>query len=205
MPMLSVALTGNVAAGKSTVVGWWRTWGATVIEADALVREVQAPGQPVLAAISDRFGPTVLRPDGTLDRAALRRIVFADAAARADLNAIVHPAVQRRRAALLADAAARGDRLVVSDIPLLFEALDPAAFDVVVLVDAPEDLRRERLIRDRGLLPDEAERLMAAQLPSGPKRARSTIVIDNDGTMEDLRAAAREAWQRLLDLAAPPT
>ncbi len=176
MPMLSVALTGNVAAGKSTVVGWWRTWGATVIEADALVREVQAPGQPVLAAISDRFGPTVLRPDGTLDRAAL-----------------------------LADAAARGDRLVVSDIPLLFEALDPAAFDVVVLVDAPEDLRRERLIRDRGLLPDEAERLMAAQLPSGPKRARSTIVIDNDGTMEDLRAAAREAWQRLLDLAAPPT
>lgn len=202
--MLSVALTGNVAAGKSSVAALWRAWGATVIEADALVREVQAPGGPVLAAIQARFGDGVIRPDGSLDRAALRRIVFADADARAALNAIVHPAVQQRRAALLAEAEAQGVPLVVSDIPLLFEVLDPDRFDVVVLVDAPDDVRRARLLRDRGLLPDEAERLMAAQLPSGPKRARSHIVIDNAGSREALHAAAAEAWQRLLDLIEPP-
>ena len=202
--MLSVALTGNVAAGKTTVAAWWRAWGGTVIEADTLVREVQAPGSLVLARIGERFGDAVIRDDGTLDRAALRRIVFADGESRAALNAIVHPAVQQRRAVLLADAAARGERLVVSDIPLLFEALDPADFDVIVLVDAPDAVRRERLIRDRGLLPDEADRLMAAQLPSGPKRARSDIVIDNAGSPDTLREAAAEAWKRLLDLAEPP-
>ncbi len=198
--MLSVALTGNVAAGKTTVCRLFAEWGATIIEADLLVREVQQPGTPVLAAIAERFGPGVLLPDGALDRAALRRIVFADAAARQALNAIVHPAVQRRRAALVAAARARGDRVVVSDIPLLFEVLDAAAFDTVVLVDAPDAVRRARLVRDRGLLPDEADRLMAAQLPAATKRARSDIVIDNDGTPEQLRARAYGAWQRLLDL-----
>lgn len=203
--MLSVVLTGNVAAGKTTVARWWREWGGTVIEADTLVREVQVTGGPVLTAIQERFGATVVRDDGALDRAALRRVVFRDAEARAALNAIVHPAVQTRRAALLAAAATRGEHLVVSDIPLLFEVLDPAQFDVVVLVDAPEDVRRARLIGERGLLPDEADRLMAAQLPSGPKRARSDIVIDNVGSLDDLRTAAAEVWRRLLDLAEPPT
>jgi len=199
--MLSVALTGNVAAGKTTVAQLWRARGATIVESDQLVRDVQVPGSPVLAAIEARFGDGVLRGDGTLDRAALRRIVFSDPAARAALNAIVHPAVQQRRAERLAEAAARGEQLVVSDIPLLFEVLDPARFDVVVLVDAPERVRRERLIRERGLLPEEADRLMAAQMPSGPKRERSHIVIDNDGTLDALRAAADRAWERLLDLA----
>lgn len=203
--MLSVALTGNVAAGKTTVARWWREWGGTVIEADTLVREVQAPGSPVLRAIQERFGDAMVRDDGSLDRAALRRVVFRDAEARAALNAIVHPAVQARRGTLLAAAAARGERLVVSDIPLLFEVLDPSQFDVVVLVDAPEDVRRARLIKDRGLLPDEADRLMAAQDPSGPKRARSDIVIDNVGSLDALRTAAEDAWGRLLDLTEPPT
>jgi len=203
--VLSVALTGNVAAGKTTVARWWREWGGTVIEADTLVREVQAPGSPVLTAIQERFGDAMVRDDGALDRAALRRVVFRDAEARAALNAIVHPAVQARRGTLLADAAARGARLVVSDIPLLFEVLDPSQFDVVVLVDAPEDVRRARLISDRGLLPEEADRLMAAQDPSGPKRARSDIVIDNVGSLDTLRTAAAEAWGRLLDLTEPPT
>ncbi len=198
--MLSVALTGNVAAGKTSVVRWWREWGGSVIEADALVREVQAPGSPVLDRIVERFGPAVLLPDGALDRAALRRIVFADPEARAALNAIVHPAVLARRAALLEEARARGDRVVVSDIPLLFEVLDPAQFDVIVLVDAPETVRRERLVRERGLLPDEADKLMAAQLPSGPKRAQSDIVIENHDTLDALRAAAERTWKQLLDL-----
>jgi dephospho-CoA kinase len=202
--VLSVALTGNVAAGKTTVARWWREWGGTVIEADTLVREAQAPGSPLLARIQERFGADMVRADGSLDRAALRRVVFRDDEARAALNAIVHPAVQARRGALLADAAARGERLVVSDIPLLFEVLDPSQFDVVVLVDAPEDVRRARLLGDRGLLPDEADRLMAAQQPSGPKRARSHIVIDNAGSLDELRTAAAAAWQHLLDLAEPP-
>jgi dephospho-CoA kinase len=146
----------------------------------------------------------VLLADGALDRAALRRIVFADATARQALNAIVHPAVQRRRAELIAEARARGDHVVVNDIPLLFEVMDPAAFDAVVLVDAPDPVRRARLVRDRGLLPDEADRLMAAQLPAGPKRDRSDFVIDNDGTREQLRERARVTWQHLLDLIRAP-
>jgi dephospho-CoA kinase len=201
--MISVALTGNVASGKSTVARLFADWGATLIDADALVREVQQPGSPVLAAIRERFGPEVIRADGALDRDALRRRMLADRAARADLEAIVHPAVGRRREALLARARARGDRIVVQDIPLLFEALDPAAFDVVILVDAPGPVRRARLIGSRGLDPAEADRLIAAQMPSAPKRARSHLVIDNDGSLDDLRARAREAWQRLLDLPQP--
>ncbi|HET7040080.1 MAG TPA: dephospho-CoA kinase [Gemmatimonadales bacterium] len=202
--MISVALTGNVASGKSTVARLFASWGATLIDADSLVREVQQPGSPVLDAIRARFGPGMIRADGSLDREALRRVILADPRARADLEAIVHPPVQRRRAELLAQARARGDRIVVQDIPLLFEALDPAAFDVVVLVDAPEPVRRTRLIGARGLDPAEADRLIAAQLPSGPKRARSHIVIDNDGSRDELRARAAEAWQRLLDLPQPP-
>ena len=160
--MLSVALTGNVAAGKSTVAELFRRSGATVIDADRLAREAQAPGTPVLAAITVRFGPEILQPDGSLDRAALRRRVMADPAALAELNAMVHPEVRRRRAELARAAAARGDRIVVSEIPLLFEAADPTGFDAVVLVDAPADVRRRRLLQSRDLSPDEADRMLAA-------------------------------------------
>jgi dephospho-CoA kinase len=202
--VISVALTGNVASGKSTVGQFFQEWGATLIDADALVREVQQPGSPVLDAIRSRFGATVVHPDGTLDRDGLRRRILADPGARAALEAIVHPAVQRRRAELLAAARARGDRIVVSDIPLLFEVLDPAAFDAVVLVDAPPAVRRARLVAHRGLDAAEADRLIAAQLPSGSKRERSHVVIDNDGSLDQLRARARDAWQRLLDLPQAP-
>jgi dephospho-CoA kinase len=196
--MLNVALTGNVAAGKSTVTELFRSWGATVIDADRLVREAQAPGSPVLVAIVTRFGPAVLRPDGTLDRSAVRAIVLADPAARAALEAIVHPAVQARRDVLLAEARERGDRIVVNDIPLLFEALDPREFDVVVLVDAPEPLRLDRLVRARGLPLIEARRMIAAQLPAEAKRAGSDYIIENDGDLEALEARAREVWTGLL-------
>jgi dephospho-CoA kinase len=198
--MLNVALTGNIAAGKSTVAALFEAWGATLIDADRLVREAQAPGSPILAAIAERFGDGVLDAGG-LDRAALRRRVLADPAALADLNRLVHPEVLRRRRALEQAARARGDRIVVSDIPLLFEASNPGEFDVVVLVDAPAELRRARLLRDRGLDPDEADRLLAAQAPSGPKRARSTFVIDNDGDRTALEARSREVWNRLTALA----
>ncbi|HET7601077.1 MAG TPA: dephospho-CoA kinase [Gemmatimonadales bacterium] len=195
--MLNVALTGNIAAGKSTVAELFRRWGATVIDADVLAREAEAPGSAVLAAIARRFGAGVIAPDGSLDRTGLRRLVMGDAAALADLNAIVHPAVHARRGALLAAARARGDRIVVSDIPLLFEAADPAAFDAVVLVDAPAALRRARLAASRGLSDDEIERLLGSQLPVEAKRARSDYVIENAGDLTALNQAARAVWESL--------
>ncbi len=196
--MLSVALTGNIAAGKSTVSELFRGWGATVIDADALAREAQAPGTPVLAAIIARFGTAVLHPDGTLDRAALRRRVMGDQAALAALNAIVHPEVRRRRLELARAAAARGDSIVVSEIPLLFEAADPTAFDIVVLVDAPVELRRQRLLQSRNLSQDEADRMLASQQPTDGKRCRSDYVIDNIGDLAALESAARAVWRALL-------
>jgi len=195
--VLNVALTGNVAAGKSAVAGFFRRWGATVIDADTLAREAQAPGSPVLARIVERFGAAMLGPGGALDRARLRAVVLADPAARADLEAIVHPEVHRRRAEFMDEARRRGDAIVVNDIPLLFEVMNPAAFDVVVLVDAPEAVRLERLVARRGLDPAAAAALMGAQLPSGPKRARSDFVIDNDGDLAALERAAADVWERL--------
>jgi dephospho-CoA kinase len=196
--MLSVALTGNIGAGKSTVAGLFMRWGATLIDADQLVREAQAPGQPVLRDIAARFGAEVIFSDGSLDRAALRARVLADPVALADLNRIVHPEVHRRRLGLLGDARARGDRIVVSDIPLLFEVDDPGGFDAVVLVDAPEMVRRARLMASRGLSPIEADRMMAVQLVSTPKRTQSDYVIDNDRDLPALEREARAVWEALL-------
>jgi dephospho-CoA kinase len=192
-----IALTGNVAAGKSKVAELFADWGATVVDADVLVRQLQQPGEPVFDAIIARFGSDMLRADGGLDRAALRRRMLGDAEAKRDLEAIVHPAVAERRRQLTAAAADRGAPLVVADIPLLFEADDPAAYDAVVMVDAPELVRRERLIALRGMDPDEADRLMAAQLPSGLKRRAADFVIDNDGDMQLLRERALAVWHAL--------
>lgn len=199
--MLNVALTGNVASGKSTVLRHFADWGATIIDADQLVREAQQPGSPTLAAIAERFGSGVLRPDGSLDRDALRRTVMADETARHALNAIVHPVVRRRRDELATEARTRGDEILVNDIPLLFETLDPGAFDIVVLVDAPAAERRRRLVTQRELSADEADRLMAAQLPAERKRDRSAIVIDNDGSLAQLEQRARAAWDVIRDIA----
>lgn len=152
----------------------------------------------MLKTIAARFGAELILTDGSLDRAALRARVLADPAALADLNQIVHPEVRRRRLELLDEARARGDRIVVSDIPLLFEADDPGAFDAVVLVDAPELLRRARLLASRALSPVEADRMMAAQLSSTPKRVRSDYVIDNDRDLAALERAARVVWEALL-------
>jgi dephospho-CoA kinase len=195
--VLNVALTGNIAAGKSTVVELFRRWGATIIDADELARQAQAPGTDVLTAIAKRFGADVLAADGSLDRAALRAKVMGDDAALADLNAIVHPAVRRLRDQLMREAAERGDAIVVNDIPLLFEALDPSAFDVVVLVDAPVAVRRTRLRTLRGLSNEEADRMIAAQMPAERKRPRSHLVIDNAGTLTRLERAARRVFKAL--------
>lgn len=196
--MLSVALTGNIASGKSTVLELFRSWGAFTTDADAIVRDLQRPGTAVSDAIVARFGPEVVAGDGTLDRAALRRLVFADPGARAALEAIVHPAVERRRQELERQAIAAGARIAVHDIPLLFEAADPARFDRVVLVDAPPPLRRARILTRPGVAPAEADRMMAAQLPGESKRSRAHYIIDNDGSLDQLRARARQTWEALL-------
>jgi dephospho-CoA kinase len=192
-----VALTGNVAAGKSTVAALFRLWGAAVLDADQVVRDLQRSGTPVYRRIVERFGPGIVDAHGELDRPALRRLILADAAARADLNAIVHPAVRAQREGLVAAARAGGARIIVADIPLLFEASDPAEYDAVVLVDAPASLRRQRLVTMRGLPPEDADRLIAAQLPSEGKRRRSDFVIDNDGDRMQLERRARDVWLAL--------
>jgi dephospho-CoA kinase len=165
-----------------------------LVDADLLAREAVAPGSPALAAIVARWGPSILTDAGTLDRAALRRIVFSDPAERAALDAIVHPEVARRRDTAVAAAEATGAELVVCDIPLLFEAGLEDTVDAVILVDAPVAVRRERLIRDRGLAPAEADAMIAAQMPSELKRARADYIIENTGTREALAAQVDALW-----------
>jgi len=202
--MLNVALTGNVAAGKSTVAGHFAAWGATVIDADAIVRGLQRPGTPVFEAIVARFGPGAVAVDGTLDRAALRTRLLANPEDRRDLEAIVHPAVDAERRRLLLAARRSGVPIVVNDIPLLFEAMDPSRFEAVVLVDAPEPVRKGRLMTTRGLSSGEAAALISAQLPSAGKRARAHFVVDNDGSPEQLRDRAWLVWRRLVSRARAP-
>jgi len=192
--VLNVGLTGNIAAGKSTVVDWFRRWGATIVDADALAREAQAPGSEVLATIVRRFGTNVLAKDGGLDRAALRGKVMGDDDALLALNAIVHPAVQARREELQEAARRRGDVLLVNDIPLLFEVLDPEQFDAVVVVDAPVALRRTRLRTLRGLSNEDADRMIAAQMDAERKRAQAHYVIENDGSLDALEAHAHDGF-----------
>jgi dephospho-CoA kinase len=195
--MLKVGLTGNIAAGKSTVAGVWRELGASVIDADELARRAVDPGTPAYHAIAAEWGTDVVVPGGELDRAALRRIVFADPSARERLEQIVHPAVASLRDELYREAEARGDRLVVADIPLLFEVGLVDEFDVVVLVEAPEEARLVRLVGDRGMDPEEARRVIMAQMPSELKRARADYVIENTGTVGDVERRAREVWEEL--------
>jgi dephospho-CoA kinase len=195
--MIHVGLTGNIASGKSTVAARLAAHGAVVLDADAYARDAVAPGSPALEAVAERFGSGVIRPDGTLDRAALGKLVFRDARARADLEAIVHPEVARRRAADLAAARAGGAAVVVSDVPLLFEAGLEDEFDLIVFVDAPEEERLRRLVVERGLTADDARAMVAAQSDPAVKRARADIVIDNDGTTEALARRVDALWAEL--------
>jgi len=195
--MLYVALTGNIASGKSTVARDLASRGATLIDSDQLARDVVAPGSPALVAIAERFGADVIRPDGTLDRAAMRQRVFGDEAARDALNAIVHPGVRQLRARRLDEARSRGDRIVIADIPLLFELDMQRNFDAVILVDADEAVRLERLMTLRGLSRTDAQAMIDAQMPSARKRAESTWIIDNNGTLDALPPQLDSLWRQL--------
>lgn len=196
--MLVVALTGNIASGKSTVAARLAEKGAVVIDADVLAREAVAPGSPALEEIVRRWGASVQLPDGSLDRAALRGIVFADAGERQALNAIVHPRVEALRRARVEAARAAGAEVVVCDIPLLFEAGLDRGFECIIFVDAAEETRLQRIVAHRGLSPDDARGMIAAQLPAQAKRPRAHYVIDNDGSIADLTAHVDRLWNALL-------
>jgi dephospho-CoA kinase len=203
--MLLVGLTGNIASGKSVVSQLFSERGATIIDADVLARRAVETGTTAFRAIVERWGTSVLTPEGNLDRAALRRRVFGDPAELEALNEIVHPEVARLREELVSEARARGDRLVVCDIPLLFERSLVDEFDKIVLVDAPRPIRLERLVKDRGLRETEAMDMIAAQMPAELKRARADYVIDNAGTFGDLEARVRDVWGALEKIARSDT
>jgi dephospho-CoA kinase len=194
---LLVGLTGNIASGKSEVARRLRELGATVIDADELARRAVEAGTPALKRIAERWGTAVLSSDGLLDRAALRRRVFRDHDGLEELNRIVHPAVTRLRDEQVAQARARGERVIVCDIPLLFEKRLADDFDRLVLVDAPRPLRLERLVRERELDETEALDMITAQMPAELKRARADFVIDNTGSLEALDARVAELWADL--------
>lgn len=200
--MLLVGLTGNIASGKSTVAELLEKRGATLIDADQLARRAVDPGMPAYDKIVGRWGREVLAPDDFIDRAALRSIVFGDQDQLEALNRMVHPEVERMRDELVDRARQRGDQIVVCDIPLLFEKHLADDFDAIVLVDAPRPLRLERLVRERGLRETEAMDMIAAQMPAELKRARADIVIDNDGTREELERRVSAAWAQLLRMPA---
>jgi dephospho-CoA kinase len=201
--MLLVGLTGNIASGKSTVAKLFGQWGATLIDADVLARQAVNVGMPAYHAILERWGEGVTAPDGLIDRRELRHRVFSDSEQLEELNAIVHPEVQRLRDQLIDDARRRGDRVVVCDIPLLFERRLAEQFDRIVLVDAPRPVRMDRLVRDRGLETTEAMKMIASQMPAELKRARADYLIDNTGTQQELEFRAREVWEALQRDAVP--
>jgi dephospho-CoA kinase len=195
--MISVGLTGNVASGKSTVARLWSDAGIPVVSADELSRQAVAPGTPGLREVLDAFGAEVLATDGSLDRAALRGIVFQDDEARARLERILHPRIAVLRDRWLRDQWEREAPLVVSEVPLLFEAGLQDEFDRTVFIDSSEETSLLRLIERRGLDESESHRIMAAQMPPKQKQALADHVLDNDGDLEELRKVSGDMLDRL--------
>jgi dephospho-CoA kinase len=190
--MLLIGLTGGIGSGKSTVSAMLAERGAVVIDADAIVRELQAPGQPVLAAMVERFGPEILDEEGHLRRAAVADLVFTDAEALADLGAIVHPAVHAEIERRLA-AEAETDHVVILDVPLLVESgrSDMAG---LLVVDVHPDLAVARLVAHRDFREDDARARIARQASRADRVARADVVIDNGGSLDDLGPQVEAAW-----------
>jgi dephospho-CoA kinase len=198
-----VGLTGGIASGKSSVATQLAARGAVIVDADVLARDVVAKGAPLLDEVAKRFGPAIIAGDGSLDRAALGRIVFADPAARADLEALIHPAVRRRAAELEADAPSGA--VVVHVIPLLVETGQADRFDLVVVVDADEPAQLAR-IHDRDSLDEAAARArIAAQATREQRLAAADVVIDNSGSPEALERQVDALWQRLTSIRPDPS
>lgn len=196
MPL--IALTGGIASGKSTISRRLAEHGAVIVDADQIVRDVQAPGSPVLTEIATAFGDEVIAADGSLDRAALGAVVFGDPEALARLNAIVHPAVGIESKRRFDDAFRQNpEAVVVYDVPLLVEARVDDPWDLIVVADAPAEMRHRRLRELRGMSDDEATGRIAAQVSDEQRRAIADVVIDTSGTLEHTHAQVDALWERL--------
>jgi dephospho-CoA kinase len=193
--MLRIGLTGGIGAGKSEVSRQLAELGAVIVDSDLIAREVVAPGTEGLKAVVAEFGPEVLQADGSLDRPALGRLVFGDPERLAALNAIVHPLVRARSAEL--EAGAGADDIVVHDVPLLAENGLAPLYELVIVVDAPDEVRLDRLVRLRGMAEDEAKARMAAQATREARLAVADLVVDNGGALAELAPRVRDVWQRL--------
>lgn len=196
--MLRIGLTGGIGSGKSTVSRRLAELGAVVLDADLVAREVVEPGEPALAQIRERFGADVFSPDGSLDRPALGRAVFGDPAALADLEAITHPAIWERTAQRFAEAEGAGAAVAVHDMPLIVEKGMAPEYHLVLVVDTAEEVRLGRLVADRGMTEEEARSRIAAQATDGQRRAVADVLLDNNGTPEDLVAAVDRLWEERL-------
>jgi len=194
--MLLVGLTGGIGTGKSTVARMLEKRGAVVFDADVLARQAVAPGTPGFDEVVERFGPNVLAPGGGLDREALGSIVFSDPAARRDLEGIVHPEV-RRMFAEGCEEYSDSDRVVVLSAPLLVETGMHTAFDLLIVVSAPVATQIERLMRDRGMPERDVQARIDAQLPLEAKAEVADVLVDNEGTLEDLEGQVDRVWRDL--------
>jgi dephospho-CoA kinase len=199
-----IGLTGGIGSGKSTVSRMFEKLGATVLDADAIVRELQSPGSAVLAEIEAAFGPQVIGPDGGLDREALAAIAFRDDAARMRLNAIVHPRVADELARRVAAAREAGSTIIVLDIPLLFEGRESGEgtaarmpLDATVVVHVPEEIQIERQVARDDCSREEALRRVRAQLPLDEKRRLADFAIDNSGTLEETEQQVRDVFRAI--------
>lgn len=193
--VLRVGLTGGIGAGKSVVARRLAALGAHVVDHDVLARQVVAAGTPGLAQVADVFGPSVLTPDGALDRSALAALVFSDAGARERLNATIHPLVRDAAAQEQRTAVDGGARVVVHDIPLLVETGQAGHMDVLVVVDAPAELRVRRLVEGRGMTPEQAWARLAAQADDEERREVADVVLDGSGSVAGLEAQVDRLWE----------
>jgi dephospho-CoA kinase len=192
--VLVIGLTGGIGSGKSTVSALLAAKGAVVVDADAIVRDVQHPGTPVFDAMVERFGPAIVADDGTLDRAAVADLVFADADALADLNAIVHPEVGAEIMRRMQDLG-ETDEVVILDVPLLVESSNAYPVAGLLVVDVDPEVALRRLVEHRGMRAEDVRARMARQASRSGRLARADHVIDNSGTLDDLRAQVDAAWR----------
>ena len=197
--MKLIGLTGGVGSGKSTVAGMFADLGATIVDADEATHAVYAPGTDGFDAIVEAFGPQFVR-DGQIDRKRLGDVVFRDEAARSRLNEIVHPRVRDWMTARTVEAVEHGAQVVIQDVPLLFENGLQDLFSSTVLVYARPQTQVERLVEQRGLSPDRAGSILAAQMPIDEKRPLATFIIDNDGGLEQTRRQVEEVWAKVRSL-----
>lgn len=194
--MITIGLTGGIGSGKSTVSSRLAELGAFIVDADLVAREIVEPGQPALAELAEAFDG-VLNPDGTLNRAELARQAFATPEATKKLNAITHPRIRARTEELFKQGRESGAEVLVYDMPLLIENGEVNKVDHVLVVDAPDELRIERLVQHRGLDEDDARRRIAAQIDRETRLSAADTVLDNSGSLEDLLAQVDGFWDGL--------